>query len=196
MPAQWDLAGEVLRTCSSCTAPQTSSAVCHYIFLAHFCLWLSSCVLLQPQISGSKYKGLSLLFLSVLHESSHCLSAKPCCLHNPLNVGKKENQTPKQRRKERSVKPLLWLQWALGGGFFSQKTTDRARRNCLKLHQGTVRLDIGRNFFLERAIKLWNGMPREMVKISEWLQETPGCGSWCHGLVDQVVFGQRLDPII
>lgn len=34
----------------------------------------------------------------------------------------------------------------------------------LKMHQGGFRLEIGKNFFMERIIKYWNGQPTVVVE--------------------------------
>ena len=61
-------------------------------------------------------------------------------------------QLPKRR--------LWWGGWWL----FSRITSNRARRNGLKLCRGRLKLDVQKYYLYKRLVRHWNGLPKEVVQ--------------------------------
>ena len=52
----------------------------------------------------------------------------------------------------------------MGVGLFSQISSERTRGDCLKLCHGKFRMEIRKNLMLERVVRHWNRLFREVVE--------------------------------
>ncbi|RMC10503.1 hypothetical protein DUI87_13308 [Hirundo rustica rustica] len=77
----------------------------------------------------------------------------------------------------------------VGVSILPQGSSETMRGQGLNLHQGRFWWDIRRNFFTERVIQHWNGLPEDVVE-SQSLESGSG-GSQCQVPVDQVGIGPR-----
>lgn len=59
---------------------------------------------------------------------------------------------------------FLWSHFCPVQAHLFSSDKGRMQGGDLKSHQGRFRLDIGKNFLMERMVRHWNGLPREVVQ--------------------------------
>jgi len=168
----------------SFTIPRFNKAKCRILHFGHNnsiqCYglgeeWLESCPV---------EKDLGVLVDSRLNMSQQCAQVSKkansilACISNSVASRSREMIVPLYSalvlfslEKRRLRGDLLALYNYLKGGcseadvgLFSQVTSNKTRGNGLKLHQGRFRLDIRRNFCIERVVRHWNSLPGEVVE--------------------------------
>lgn len=66
----------------------------------------------------------------------------------------------------------------MGVSLFSQVTSDRMQDNVLKFCHRRFKLDIMKNFFMERLVRHWNRLSRKVVELPFLeVSETYGCSA-------------------
>jgi len=73
-----------------------------------------------------------------------------------------------------SVHPPLLPHLCLAQASFLLVTSERTKRNGLKLHRGRLSLDIRKNLFPERVIKHWSRLPGEVAESPSFPFTIPG----------------------
>ena len=81
------------------------------------------------------------------------------CLQEAIKGGGLEHKSYEEQLRELGVFSLERAQ----GRPFPAGNSDKKRGNGLRLHQGTFRLGIRKNFSV-RVDRHWNGLPRGMVE--------------------------------
>lgn len=113
----------------------------------------------------------------LVHSSS---SRKPC--------GKCQDKPAWGQKVEEPEKVVGWAG-------MRDRISDRTRGRILKVHQG-FRLEIWKNFSMERIIKHWNRQPTAVVEPQSLEEAFEERRDVRHGLAQRVVLGHRLDTAI